>query len=191
MHICACCGCFTIPCTIFMMLAKNIRDIYPNALAVMRLSTQNYSIVDVENLQDTQNVETDMARKSKKTRKNGRSADENEESQSSMTPANDAAESVSSSESESRPDVDEIWKQLGKKRIELSYACVGYTLDGRPILNYDDFMNLLVSYGFECSSATAFIDDFAENAQEDGQSPIVMISGNSCKIMNDITPLKS
>ena len=85
--------------------------------------------------------------------------------------------------------IDSIWKHLGLGHIDISYACVGYSLDGRPILNYDDFMNLLVNYGFNMKDVVAFIDDFAKHAVEDIKSPIVMFTANTSAIMTNIKPI--
>ena len=32
-------------------------------------------------------------------------------------------------------EVDIIWKNLNNGKIDITYACVGYSMDGRPILN--------------------------------------------------------
>ena len=45
--------------------------------------------------------------------------------------------------------IDDIWKHMGLGHIDISYACVGYSMDGRPVLNHDEFVNLLINYGFK------------------------------------------
>lgn len=85
--------------------------------------------------------------------------------------------------------IDVIWKHLSAGHIDISYACVGYSLDGRPVLNYDDFTNLLVTYGFDIRDVVLFIDDFAEHSLSNDKSPIVMFTTNSSSIMTSIKPL--
>ena len=82
-----------------------------------------------------------------------------------------------------------IWKNLGLGKIDISYACVGYTLDGRPVLSQDYFIDLLVNYGFNMSAIMLFIDDFAKHAKKDDISPIVMYSMNTARIMTEIKPI--
>ena len=85
--------------------------------------------------------------------------------------------------------VDLIWKNLGLGKIDMSYACVGYTLDGRPVLSQDELISLLISYGFNMPAIMLFIDDFAKHAEKDGTSPIVMYSVNTARIMTEIKPI--
>lgn len=87
------------------------------------------------------------------------------------------------------PEVDEIWRNLGLGKIDISYACCGYTLDGRPILNQDDFINLLINYGFTMQAIMPFIEDFAEQSMQLDTAPIVMYSANTAKILSDIGPI--
>ena len=87
------------------------------------------------------------------------------------------------------PEVDEIWRNLGLGKIDISYACCGYTLDGRPILNQDDFINLLINYGFTMQAIMPFIEDFAEQSMQLDTAPIVMYSVNTAKILSDIGPI--
>ena len=86
-------------------------------------------------------------------------------------------------------EVDLIWKNLGLGKIDMSYACVGYTLDGRPVLSQDELISLLISYGFNMPAIMLFIDDFAKHAEKDGTSPIVMYSVNTARIMTEIKPI--
>ena len=95
----------------------------------------------------------------------------------------------SSKNATSNAEVDFIWKNLGLGKIDISYACVGYTLDGRPVLSHDEFVNLLVNYGFNIQAIMLFIDDFAKHAEKDDTSPIVMYSVNTARIMTEIKPI--
>lgn len=99
------------------------------------------------------------------------------------------ASKKSSKNASSNAEVDMIWKNLGFGKIDISYACVGYTLDGRPVLSQDEFVNLLVNYGFNLPSILLFIDDFAEHAKKDDMSPIIMYSVNTARIMTEIKPI--
>lgn len=87
--------------------------------------------------------------------------------------------------------LDNIWRHMSLGHIDISYACAGYAMDGRPILNYDDFANLLVSYGFDLKDVVVFIDDFAKHEEDDHKSPIVMFTANASAIMTSIKPLDS
>ena len=89
----------------------------------------------------------------------------------------------------SNAEVDMIWKNLGLGKIDMSYACVGYTLDGRPVLSQDELISLLISYGFNMPAIMLFIDDFAKHAEKDGTSPIVIYSVNTARIMTEIKPI--
>ena len=89
-----------------------------------------------------------------------------------------------------RKAIDDIWKHLGLGHIDISYACIGYSLDGRPILNHDDFVNLLVNYGFDINDIVPFIEDFASHSLKDNKSPIVMFTANASAIMTSIEPIK-
>ena len=62
-------------------------------------------------------------------------------------------------------------------------------MDGRPILNHDEFVNLLINYGFNVKDVLPFIDDFAENSAKDEKSPIVMFTANTSAIMTNIEPI--
>lgn len=95
----------------------------------------------------------------------------------------------SSKNASSNAEVDLIWKNLGLGKIDISYACVGYTLNGRPVLSQDELINLLVNYGFNIQAIMLFIDDFAKNAEKDDTSPIVMYSVNTARIMTEIKPI--
>lgn len=95
----------------------------------------------------------------------------------------------SSKNATNNAEVDLIWKNLGLGKIDISYACVGYTLDGRPVLSQDELINLLVNYGFNIQAIMLFIDDFAKYAEKDDTSPIVMYSVNTARIMTEVKPI--
>ena len=88
-----------------------------------------------------------------------------------------------------RYEVEVMWKKMASGAIDMSYACVGYSMDGRPVLSHEDLVNLLINYGFAINDVLEFLDEFAEEAtMSDGQSPIVMYSVNTAKIMTNIEP---
>lgn len=95
-----------------------------------------------------------------------------------------------SSSKKSSKGVDAIWKSLGLGKIDLSYAFAGYALDGRPIINYSEFIDLLLNYGFKIQDVLDFIEDFGECAKIDPKAPIVMTTMNVTRIMAEVTPLE-
>ena len=88
-------------------------------------------------------------------------------------------------------NVDSMWKYMSMGKIDISYACVGYSYDGRPILDYTAFIDLLVNYGFKIEDVLIFIDDFASCTEKDDKAPIVMTNINTSRIMTEINPLKN
>lgn len=140
---------------------------YPNEIGRVHASVSSMSIVpyDVEMIGDTMAKE----RKSKRAAKD--------------------VESKSISKNVDKKAIDEIWKHMGLGHIDISYACVGYSMDGRPILNHDEFVNLLINYGFKVQDVVSFIDDFAAHSTQDYKSPIVMFSANTSAIMTNIEPI--
>lgn len=86
-------------------------------------------------------------------------------------------------------EVNLIWKNLELGNINISYACVGYALDGRPILLQDELISLLINYGFSLKAVMAFIDDFSKQTKKDTKAPIIMYSANTAKIMTEIKPI--
>ena len=84
--------------------------------------------------------------------------------------------------------IDSIWKHLGDGSIDLSYATVGYGFNGRPILDHDIFVNLLINYGFTIGTVLEFIDDFNEVSLEDDDFPMVMINSHMQRIYQEINP---
>ena len=150
-------------------LEHDIKTAFPNELGRVLVSVKDMSITPIEARHAC--IGETMAkgqRKSKKTEKELKNED--------TVPAAD------------KKAVDDIWKHLGLGHIDLSYACVGYSMDGRPILNHDELVSLLVNYGFSIQDVLAFIEDFATNATED-MSPIVMYTANTSAIMTEIKPI--
>ena len=139
--------------------------VYPNALAQLQVSVKDYSIKNMGTLIDKVD---NMAAKKKDT-------DQNKEHVQKKTHSN--------------TEIDLIWKHLGLGNIDISYACCGYTLDGRPVLNQDELTNLLINYGFTMPSILEFIDDFAQQSMTSANSPIIMYSANTAKIMTEIKPI--
>ena len=85
--------------------------------------------------------------------------------------------------------IDCIWRHLGDGSIDLKYATVGYSFDGRPILDHDVFVNLLINYGFTIDLILEFIDDFNEVSMEDDQFPIVMVNIHMQRIYDEVNHL--
>ena len=86
-------------------------------------------------------------------------------------------------------ELDLIWKNLGIGKIDISYACVGYTIDGKPVLNQDELISLLINYGFTMPTIMAFIDDFALHSKQDDNAPVIMYTVNTAKIMTEVKPI--
>jgi len=82
--------------------------------------------------------------------------------------------------------IDAIWQHLGSGKINLKYATVGYGFNGRPILDHDLFVNLLINYGFNIGVVLDFIDDFNNISKEDDDFPMVMISSHMQKIYQEV-----
>ncbi len=144
-----------------------IVDDYPNALARLKISAKNFKICDVE-IFDKKSSETEEGVEAMPRKKKPNGNVDNKETQT---------------------EVDLIWKNLGLGNIDITYACCGYTLDGTPVLNQDDLINLLINYGFSMNSIMLFIDDYAQQAQKTKNSPIIMYSANTAKIMTEVEPI--
>ena len=140
-----------------------------NELGRIHVSVSSMSIVPVEVVESR--IGDAMAKESKHKR-----SKKTDESSTSMQNADKKA-------------IDDIWKHLGLGHIDISYACVGYSMDGRPILNHDEFVNLLINYGFKIQDVLPFIDDFASHTYDDKKSPIVMFTSNTSAIMTSIEPI--
>lgn len=142
---------------------------YPSELGRVRVSLGSMSITPLEVVEER--VEEVMARESKRKSK---SKDKNQ---------------TNESQNVDQKAIDAIWKHLGLGHIDISYACIGYSMDGRPILNHDEFVNLLINYGFKIQDILPFIDDFASHSENDKKSPIVMFTANESAIMTSIEPI--
>ena len=137
---------------------------YPNALAHIKVHPQEKMIEVVETVKkfddsSCQDINMKKERKTKKSRSKNFSKN---------------------------TGVEAIWKHMSSGNIDISYACVGYSYDGRPILDYTAFVDLLANYGFKIEDSLAFIDDFASCAYDDDKAPIVMTNINTARIMTEI-----
>jgi hypothetical protein len=88
------------------------------------------------------------------------------------------------------PGTEGIWKNLALGKIDLSYAEVGYTMNGRQILDHDLLTTLLTTYGFHIDDTLHFIDDLVINSEGDDSSPIIMINKSVSDMMDKINPLE-
>ena len=143
---------------------------YPNEIGRVHVSLKSMSIVPLETKETY--IGDVMAREGKKKSKKSK-IDEN----------------AAVAQNVDRDAIDAIWKHLGLGHIDISYACVGYSMDGRPILNHDEFVNLLINYGFKVQDILPFIDDFSEHSSDDKKSPIIMYTANTTAIMTNIEPI--
>lgn len=87
--------------------------------------------------------------------------------------------------------VDMIYKSIKSGKVDLSYAMVGHTSLGRAILDYDVLVKLLVEYGFQVEAVLCFIEELSSKSSGDDRFPIVMVSLQSSKIYQDVSPLAS
>lgn len=85
--------------------------------------------------------------------------------------------------------IDHIWEHLSDGDIDLKYATVGYGFNGRPILDHDIFVNLLINYGFTIGPILDFIDDFNEVSMEDEDFPLVMVNSHMSTIYREVENL--
>ena len=138
-------------------------NIYPNAIAALKVSMEDMNIVVASDNQMKESRHV-MAKK-----RNGKKSEDGIKD----------------------PEVEAIWKNLGLGKIDISYACIGYTHDGRMVLLQDELISLLINYGFTIQPIMMFIDDFAENTREDDSAPIIMYSANTAQIMTEVEPLAS
>lgn len=86
--------------------------------------------------------------------------------------------------------VDDIWKNLDNGKIDIGYAVVGYGSNGRPILDHDIFITLLINYGYQIDHILAFIDDFNDMSQEDNEFPLIIMNSHTREIYESIEPLE-
>ena len=85
--------------------------------------------------------------------------------------------------------IDNIWEHLSNGDIDLKYATVGYGFNGRPILDHDLFVNLLINYGFAIGPILEFIDDFNDMSAEDDDFPMVMMNSYMSTIYSEVKSL--
>ena len=146
---------------------------FPNALAHIKVYPQEQMIEVVSTSSKKENgimLDKDYSKKSNRRRKNKKS--------------NEAFENKPHN-----PNIDLIWKYMSLGKIDISYACVGYTYDGRPVLDHSAFVDLLVNYGFAVNDTVQFIDEFVNCAKDNDTSPIVMTNINVARITTEIKPL--
>ena len=88
-------------------------------------------------------------------------------------------------------ELELIWKNLNIGKIDITYACIGYSLDGRPVLNQHEFVSLLIEYGFSMKGIYAFFADYAEVSKKmvNANAPIFMSTVNNTRIMTEIKPI--
>ena len=142
---------------------------YPHAIACLNVSVPNKSVQRIDDGK-MQKEDDEMAKKSKK---------------------NDDVDSNKSSGDASRSSskaVEKIWKMMATGEIDISYACIGYALDGRPVLNHNNFLDMLVSLGFTIDDALSFTYDFAEATKSNDSAPILMTDINSARIATELNP---
>ena len=85
--------------------------------------------------------------------------------------------------------IDHIWEHLSDGDIDLKYATVGYGFNGRPILDHDIFVNLLINNGITIGPILDFIDDFNEVSMEDEDFPLVMVNSHMSTIYGEVENL--
>ena len=121
------------------------------------------------------------------------SDDDGEESSSSKkTKSKDEKKTFENKKIRSKEEVeaiDHIWEHLSDGDIDLKYATVGYGFNGRPILDHDIFVNLLINYGFTIGPILDFIDDFNEVSMEDEDFPLVMVNSHMSTIYQEVENL--
>jgi hypothetical protein len=88
------------------------------------------------------------------------------------------------------PGTEKIWKYVALGKINMLYAQIGTSMDGRPILDHDLLSTVLVTYGFDIDNAIDFINDFAENSKDDNSAPIIMINSHMSDIMEMVEPIE-
>ena len=105
------------------------------------------------------------------------------------SPAPSKKSKASSGSSEEMEVVEDIWSNIDKGTVDVGYAIIGYTCTGRPILEHDVLVTLLISYGYKIDHVLAFIDDFNSMSQEDDSFPIIMMNANVHNIYESVEPL--
>lgn len=155
---------------------------YPNSLAHIRVypAEQTIEVISTASSKDDDEEETDkehtnMPKKNDKTSGKGRKNSKRKQNDGDIK--------------EGEANTDQIWRCMNRGKIDISYACVGYTYDGRPVLDHSSFVDLLINYGFMITDILPFIDEFAECAKDDDTSPIVMTNINVARIVTEIEPI--
>ena len=118
--------------------------------------------------------------------------DGEESSSSKKTKSKDEKKTFENKKIRSKEEVeaiDHIWEHLSDGDIDLKYATVGYGFNGRPILDHDIFVNLLINYGFTIGPILDFIDDFNEVSMEDEDFPLVMVNSHMSTIYGEVENL--
>ena len=146
-----------------MASLKDMMKAYPNAMAIQQVDMKTHSM---NNIAIVKNIKQEMEL-NKMAGKKQRRGKKNIENDQSAT-------------------VIDMWKNVGTQRIDLNYAAIGRSLDGRLIIDYDIFINLLMTYGYMIDDIMEFIDDFAEKSSNVPNSPIVMISTHTARIMAEV-----
>lgn len=85
--------------------------------------------------------------------------------------------------------VDSIWSNIESGKVNLSYAYVGYTYDGRPVVEHELALDLLMQYGYTLDDAVAFMQEFGEVSTKGGSAPVVMLNINTSRMMSEVEPL--
>ena len=108
----------------------------------------------------------------------------NADDDSSQPPAkmsNTTAKAASNPEA-----VAKIWELVNSAKIDINYACVGYTASGQVVLDYRHLIDLIVASGFSSIDAIVFIDELAFSTKKTKNSPIVMTDIHTAKILTEI-----
>lgn len=85
--------------------------------------------------------------------------------------------------------VEDIWKNLECGKIELGYAIVGYSCNGRPVVDHDVLVTLLINYGYKIDHILAFIDDFNAVSEDDSGFPMIVVNSSVSRIYEEVEPL--
>ena len=75
-------------------------------------------------------------------------------------------------------EVEKIWKCFAMGKIDVSYARVGFTYNGRAVLDYSAFIDLLLNYGFKIEDVLTFIDEFADISENEDNTNLPVLMGS-------------
>ena len=91
----------------------------------------------------------------------------------------------------------DIWKNIDNGKIDLSYAVIGVTANGRQVYGYEELLRLLQAYGYPSLYAVVFVNNFQYAIDEDEkykndktQSPLIMHTIQGWTIFSKIKKLK-